>query len=290
MSPVTLIAFAGAALGVGLWAVWSGWSPARPSLLEALARINRPAVAAGGGLDARVGAWARRLSPIERTLAGLRADLRVLRRSPDEQAALMLAVTLCGLLWAPVVAGALGLVGVRVPFAVPLWLGVIGAAVAAVVSVRQVRAAAAARRRQFSTALGAFCDVTGLCLASGRGIDAAIQTAADAGGGWPFAELTSALQTGYVNGQTPWQALGGLAADCDLPDLAELAAALSLCGDEGAAVRDTVASKARSIRERLTSSAERDAAAVTERMGVPATVLLFGFVIFLGFPALYVLF
>lgn len=289
MNALSLIALGGAAVGVGVWAVWSGWAPARPSLVEALARINRPVVRPSGGLDARVGAWARRLTPIERTLAGLRADLRVLRRSPDEQAALMLAVTLCGLLWAPVVAGALRFVGILVPVAVPLWLGLIGAAVAAVMSVQRVRAAAAARRREFSAALGAFCDVCGLCLASGRGIDASIQTAAGAGGGWPNAELTSALQTGYVNGETPWRALISLAEECELPDLAELAAALSLCGDEGAAVRDTVASKARSIRERLTSGAERDAAAVTERMGVPATMLLFGFVIFLGFPALYVL-
>ena len=72
--------------------------------------------------------------------------------------------------------------------------------------------------------------------------------------------------------------------------LTELAAALSLAGDEGAAVRDTVSSKAKSIRERLTANAERDAASITERMGIPATLLLLGFMIFLGFPAIYVLF
>ncbi|MGE0139368.1 MAG: type II secretion system F family protein [Ilumatobacteraceae bacterium] len=130
----------------------------------------------------------------------------------------------------------------------------------------------------------------GMTLASGRGIDASIQTAAAAGDGWPFAELNAALRAGYVRGWTPWQSLQQLADDCDLTDLAELAAALSLAGGEGAAVRDTVASKARSIRERLTSAAERDAASVTERMAIPATFLLFGFVIFIGFPALYVLF
>ena len=76
----------------------------------------------------------------------------------------------------------------------------------------------------------------------------------------------------------------------DLTDLTELAAALSLAGDEGAAVRDTVSSKAKSIRERLTANAERDAPSITARMGIPATLLLPGFMIFLGFPAIYVLF
>ena len=157
MSALSLIALGGAAVGVGVWAVWSGWAPARPSLVEALARINRPVVAPSGGLDARVGAWARRLTPIERTLAGLRADLRVLRRSPDEQAALMLAVTLCG----PKGTGSGGrlrIVGIRVPVAVPLWLGLIGAIVAAVMSARCGRRSASRRaslrRRAFLIVCG----------------------------------------------------------------------------------------------------------------------------------------
>jgi len=290
---VTLVVVAGATVGSGLWLVWSGWSPARPPLADTLARLGQPVIEIAPGrnsLDVRVGTWARRFAPVDRALGSLRTDLRVLRRSPDEQAAVMVVYTLCGLLWAPMVAAGGWLVGVRVPVGIPLWLALAGGAVGAVISVRPVRTHAAERRRSFSHALGSFCDVTGMCLAAGRGIDASIQTAAAAGEGWPFAEMQGALRAGYVRGDTPWRALERLATDCDLPDLAELAAALSLSGDEGAAVRDTVASKAKSIRERLTGNAERDAAAVTERMGIPATLLLLGFTVFLGFPAIYVLF
>lgn len=293
MSALTLTVAAGVLTGVGLWAVWSGWSPARPPLGETIARLGQPVAEIAPGrdsIDVRVGTWARRVPVVERVLASLRADLRVLRRSPDEQAAMIVVYTLCGLLWVPVVAAGGWLVGVRMPIGIPLWLALVGGAVGAVASIRPVRTQAAERRRSFSHALGSFCDICGMCLAAGRGIDASIQSAAAAGDGWPFAELQAALRTGYVRGETPWQALTRLADECDLPDLDELAAALSLAGDEGAAVRDTVASKAKSIRERLTGSAERDAAAVTERMGIPATLLLLGFVVFLGFPAIYVLF
>ncbi|HRE03795.1 MAG TPA: type II secretion system F family protein, partial [Ilumatobacteraceae bacterium] len=100
----------------------------------------------------------------------------------------------------------------------------------------------------------------------------------------------TALRTGYVRGDTPWEALARLGDDADLPDLTELAAAVSLAGQEGAAVRNTVTSKAKAIRERLTADAERSAASTTERMGVPATLLLLGFIVFLGFPAIAVLF
>ncbi|MGE3446704.1 MAG: type II secretion system F family protein [Microbacteriaceae bacterium] len=293
MSPVTGSVVAGALVGVGAWLAWSGWWPARPPLAQTLARLGQPVADIAPEhehVDVRVGRWARQLGPVERLLATMRADLRVLRRSPEEQAARLVLYTACGVLWGPFVSGAAWLMGLRVPFGVPLWLALAGGAVGFVSASRPVRAQAMERRRTFSVALGSFCDVCGMTLASGRGIDASIQTAAAAGDGWPFAELNAALRAGYVRGWTPWQSLQQLADDCDLTDLAELAAALSLAGGEGAAVRDTVASKARSIRERLTSAAERDAASVTERMAIPATFLLFGFVIFIGFPALYVLF
>lgn len=293
MNAVTEVVFAGAALGTGGWLVWTGWTPARAPLAATVARLGQPVVevdADRDNLDVRVGMWARRIGPVERLIASMRTDLRVLRRSPDEQAAIIVVYTLCGLLWAPVVAGGGYLVGVRLPIGIPLWLALVGGAIGALTSIRSVRTGATARRRMFSHALGSFCDVTGMCLASGRGIDASIQSAAAAGDGWPFAELQATLRTGYVRGETPWEALSRLAAECDLADLTELAAALSLAGDEGAAVRDTVSSKARSIRERLTAGAERDAASITERMGIPATLLLLGFMIFLGFPAIYVLF
>lgn len=293
VNPLTAVVLAGAAVGIGMWLVWSGWSPARPPLAQSLARLGQPIVEIApdrDDLDVRVGMWARRLGPVDRLVDSMRADLRVLRRSPDEQAALIVVYTLCGVLWAPVVAAGGWAVGVRLPIGIPLWLALAGGAIGAVVSVRTVRTKAAERRRTFAHALGSFCDVAGMCLAAGRGIDASIQTAATGGDGWPFHELQGALRTGYVRGETPWESLARLATDCDLPDLTELAAALSLAGDEGAAVRETVASKAKAIRERLTGNAEREAASVTERMGIPATLLLFGFMIFLGFPAIYVLF
>ena len=293
MSPLTAVVLAGGAVGVGVWLVWSGWSPARPPLAQTLARLGRPVAEIAperDNLDVRVGVWARRLGPIDRLVGSMRADLRVLRRSPDEQAALIVVYSLCGLLWAPVVAAGGWVVGVHLPIGIPLWLALAGGAIGGVASIRTVRTQAAERRRMFAHALGSFCDVCGMCLAAGRGIDASIQTAAAAGDGWPFHELQGALRTGYVRGETPWEALARLAGDCDLPDLTELAAALSLAGDEGAAVRDTVSSKAKAIRERLSGNAEREAASVTERMGIPATLLLLGFMIFLGFPAIYVLF
>lgn len=294
MSATSIAVFAGVLVGVGGWLAWTGWVPSRPPLHLVLGRLGQPiadvAPVSRENLDARVGAWARKLGVVEHTITAMRVDLRVLRRSPDEQAAMVVSYALIGFLWAPVVASAGWLIGVRVPVAIPLWLAVAGAGIGAVSAVRSVKTAAVKRRQAFSYALSSFCDICGMCLAAGRGVESSLETAAYTGSGWAFQELQTALRTGYVRGETPWDALARLGNDAGLADLVELAAALALAGDQGAAVRDTVGSKAKAIRERLTADAERTAAAVTERMGVPATLLLFGFILFLGYPAVAVLF
>lgn len=294
MNTLTVVVLAGALVGGGLWLMWTGWVPARPSLRWALDRLGQPVPdivpVSRDSFDARLGAKVRKIGLVDQTVEAMRTDLRVLRRSPDEQAAIIVAYGLLGFLWAPVVAAGAWLVGVRLPIAIPLWLALAGAGIGVVTAIRTAKTTAAQRRRAFSHALSSFCDVTGICLAAGRGVESSLETAAHTGHGWAFAELQTAMRAGYVRGDTPWEALGRLGEDADLPDLTELAAALSLAGEEGAAVRDTVTSKAKAIRERLTADAERTAATTTERMGVPATLLLLGFIIFLGFPALSVLF
>jgi tight adherence protein C len=293
VNALTAVAAAGALTGIGTWLTITGWRPPPQPLAHALAGLDRPHIDARhirAGLDDRLGHAARQYAPIERLLTSLTTDLRVLHRSPDEQAAQLVAYTLSGLLIAPIAAAGLRFVNGPTPIMLPLWAAVAGGTIAALATVRATRTHAATRRRMFAHALGSFCDVAGMCLSSGRGIDASIRTAAAAGDSWPFHELESALHRGHLRGLPPWDALAELGDECAFPDLVELAAALALAGDEGAAVRDTLASKAKAIRERLTADAERDAAAVTERMGLPATLLLLGFMVFLGFPAIHVLF
>ena len=294
MSLTTSAVLAGAMVGTGIWLVWTGWAPARPSLATALARLGQPRIevepVSRDNLDVRLGIVARRIGIVDQAVTAMRADLRVLRRSPDEQAALLMTYAVLGFLWAPVVAAGGWAVGFRLPIAIPLWFALLGSIIGIATAFRSVKTAAAQARQAFSHALSSFCDITGMCLAAGRGVESSLETAAHTGRGWAFVELQSALRAGYVRGDTPWDALARLGNDAHLDDLVELAAALSLAGDEGAAVRDTVSSKAKAIRERLTSEAERSAASVTERMGIPATLLLLGFIVFLGFPALAVLF
>ena len=291
---MTNAVLAGGLCGVGLWLAWTGWHPATEPLTKVLARLGQPAPdldsVSRDSIDARLGAQLRRLRVVEQSLDTMRADLRILRRSPDEQAAAMVTYALLGVLWGPVVAAGAWLVGIRFPVAIPGWLALVGAAVGIVTPLRTIRRQAAERRKALSHALSSYCDVVGMSLASGRGVGQALEAAASAGDGWPFQEVRGALTAGYIRGDTPWQALERLGIDLGTADLTELASAISLAGEEGAAVRETVTSKAEAIRKRLVSETEGTAASVTERMGVPAAMLLIGFLAFIGYPAIAVIF
>ena len=86
-------------------------------------------------------------------------------------------------------------------------------------------------------------------------------------------------------GEPPWTGLDRLGTDLGISELNELAASVTLAGDEGARVRASIAAKARSIRVRGLADAESAAQAASERMSLPIVLLMLGFVVFLGYPA-----
>jgi Flp pilus assembly protein TadB len=284
---VNAVLVAGGIVGLGVWLIVAGVWPAREPLALVLGRIGsaRPAPVDRSNLDARFGARARRFGPIEQAMAGLAADLRLLHKDPDEQAGQLVGVTLVGLAWGPAVFALLALGGVRLPLVVPVWGALIGAAAVALSQLASITGQAARRRADFSFSLSAFLDVLSTGLAAGQTVKAAVDYAAAAGDGWAFEDIRVAVTAGYIDGRHPWEALGDLARDTRLDELAELAAALQLAGEEGTAVRAIVRAKARVIRDRIAAQLEQRGSEATERMALPAILLAIAFFLFWGYPA-----
>jgi Flp pilus assembly protein TadB len=281
------VLLAGLITGAGLCLLVSGLWPAREPLAVILGRIGtapHPRVDRNN-LDARVGSWARRIDAVDRALTGLDADLGLLRKNPDEIAGQLVGVSLVGLLWGPGVVAALAMAGIGVPLVIPVWLALGGATLCAVGQLASIKSQANRRRADFAFALGAFLDVLSTGLAAGHTVHAAVDYAAAAGDGWAFEDIRVALTNGYIDGQHPWDALAAFATQTRLDDLAELAAALSLAGEEGAAVRSIVRAKAKVLRDRLAAGIEQAGAEATERMAIPAILLAFGFFAFWAYPA-----
>ena len=77
-----------------------------------------------------------------------------------------------------------------------------------------------------------------------------------------------------------------LAERLGVNELAELAASVSLAGSHGARIRASLAAKADTLRGHQIAETEASAEAATERMTVPVAVLLFGFLVFIAYPAI----
>lgn len=288
MSPLTMALAWGTLVGVGLWWAWTGWQPSLEPLARSLARFGQTRVRlekdGRPDLDARFARQVRKINLVERQMERQAADLRVVGRTPDEQATMIGSYALLGFFVGSLLVG-LRMLGMPIPLLVAGWASLLGALGGAVLPVIDLRDQAIKRRKAFAHALSAYCVFVDMSMASGLGVEQSLETAAASGDGWQFAELRGALASGRLSDLTPWQALAQLGEEAGVADLRELAGAVSLAGEEGAAVRETVSGKARTIRERLTADAEQAAARVTVRMAMPASLMLLGFLVLLGYPA-----
>jgi len=288
---MTIAVLAGAGVGAGLTLVLLGLAPRPTPLKRALADLHpapptattdgdRAGLLEQAGASLAGGTWGQRVTD------GLVADLRITGRAPAAHLASCAVLAVTGVLWAPVAAAAVRLGGMTVSPVLLLWTAVVLAPLGAVCPRLALRNEAAARRRSFRHALSSFLDVVSISLAGGYGVDSALQAAGAAGNGWAFTAIRRALLESHYRGESPWAGLARLGTELAVPELGELAAAVSLAGDEGARVRASLTARARSLRQRGMSEIEAAAASASERMSLPVVGLMVGFVLFVVFPAI----
>ena len=141
-------------------------------------------------------------------------------------------------------------------------------------------------RRAFRHAFGAYLDLVDVMTAAGMGPESAMHSAADAGDGWAFEQLRGALDAARRSRhQSIWEALGELGRRLGVVELGQLAASASLVDTEGARIRQSLAAQAETMRAAQLAEVEAEAESATERMTVPVTVLLAGFILFIAYPA-----
>jgi hypothetical protein len=286
---------AGAGVGVGLWALVVWLIPPGPPLAALLDRLHTEPAPPPPVLEkSESGGWAQHLGrpflPVLRSCklpgVSLRADLAITGRTADVHLAEKAALALAGLLLPGALSLLFALAGRPMPWMLPL-AGTLALAVGGfLLPDMAVRSEAAKRRTDFRHALGAYLNLVHLLLAGGAGVDGALSDAASVGHGWAFQQLRRALETAKLTRTSPWQTLGQLGEELEVTELAELAAALSLAGTEGAKVRASLAAKAAALRHQGGSEAEAKANAATERMSLPAALMAVGFILFVFYPAL----
>lgn len=291
---VVVMCLLGAGIGAGALITWRALAPRPTPIGLVLADLARPGTPIGTEAPAadptidRIGSISRRIIGAvgQDTSTGLLSELELVERTPERHAFDKLLGAVAGLLVPNLAAVALTLAGMTMPVGVIGVLSLATAAAGFILPDFLLRDEAERRRRAFRHALSSYLDLVNVLLAGGAGIETALHAAADAGDGWGYRTIRSELRRARLTGQSPWDTFAGLADRLGVTELAELAASVSLAGFHGARIRASLAAKADTLRGHQIAETEAAAEAATERMTVPVAVLLFGFLVFIAYPAI----
>jgi tight adherence protein C len=288
---IPLIALAAGA-GAGCWLVVRALAAGPERLDTLVSRLNRPGVpvawtpAPAATLGDRAGRLAARL------LAGSRPEdakqrqlLRLAERTPERHALDKVVGCAGGAAAAALASAGLVMTGIAPPPAILVVLTFAVAVGGFFLPDALLRDEGERRRRAFRHALSSYLDLVNVILAAGGGIETSLHAAADAGDGWAFAAIRRALDRSRLTNRTPWDTFGQLGDELGIDELRELAASVALAGSQGARIRQSLAAKADSLRGHQVAETEASAEAATERMTIPVAVMLFGFLVFVAYPA-----
>lgn len=294
----------GAIMGLGIYALVRALMPSKRSAVATVARIDamrargaayeshRTSAASKddsgrlGTARSRVGVrvadfylqqgWEQR---------SLRADLAVLDRSWEKFLATKTLLAAAGVFFGPFLFAVIWTLGVGSSPIIPVWLALMFGALFFFLPDLEVRRDAADKRRDLRRVIGAYLDLVSMSLAGGRGLPEALMAAAEISDGWASQRIRNALADARITGISQWQALGALGEELGIEELKDLSASLALVADDGAKVRESLASRAETMRHREMAEIEGSAGEKSQSMLVAQLLLCAGFLVFLIFPA-----
>jgi Flp pilus assembly protein TadB len=291
----------GAVLGLGVYALVRALMPSKRSAVAQVARID--AMRARGAayesvrhgqqdtgrlrtLRAQVGARVADLYLQQGwELRSLRADLAVLDRSWERFLATKVLLAAAGVFFGPLLFAVVWTLGIGRSPIIPVWLALFFALLFFFLPDLEVRRDAVDKRRDLRRVIGAYLDLVSMSLAGGRGLPEALMAAAEISDGWATRRIRNALADARITGISQWQALGSLGEELGVEELKDLSASLALVADDGAKVRESLASRAETMRHRELSEIEGSAGEKSQSMLVAQLLLCAGFLVFLIFPA-----
>ncbi|MEV4535356.1 type II secretion system F family protein [Asanoa sp. NPDC049518] len=273
----------GALIGAGAFVIIRESLPASPALAPALRRLHQPGVSGPTVQTRRNLDW---LGGLSRWLRPPTRDLALLGRTPEQYALSLLIAAGAGLLAPVLLTVFCQLVGIGLPFFVPV-IGSLGlAAVAAFIAHRDVLSKADRARREFTRAVCTYLDLVALQLTAAHGPVQALENAAAVCDGWVFERIRSALRMAQLQMHSPWEELRELSEEIGVVELGDVGAIMQSSGTEGAQVHETLRTRADSLRDQIRTDNLSRAEAVTGRLDVPGAMLVFVLMGFVLYPFL----
>jgi Flp pilus assembly protein TadB len=290
----------GAVIGLGIYALVRALMPSKRSAISQVARIDAMRARGSAYESARTERDKGRFAALRAEVGlrvsefylqqgweqrSLRADLAVLDRSWEKFLATKVLLGVAGLFFGPFLFAIVYTLGVGRSPIIPVWLALLFAVIFFFLPDLEVRRDAAQKRRDLRRVIGAYLDLVSMSLAGGRGLPEALMAAAEISDGWANQRIRNALSDARITGLSQWQALGQLGEELGVEELKDLSASLALVADDGAKVRESLASRAETMRHRELAEIEGSAGEKSQSMLVAQLLLCAGFLVFLIFPA-----
>lgn len=301
MTGLQVAALAGALIALGVVALLWRFAPAEPDLVDAVERLSADPTRPGavdaplGGdvsssaLTDRLGVWGMARLPADVWSRTPHKDLALLEIPAHQFYGSKIAHALVGLVLPPFLWAFFALIGLPLPFAVPVLASLGLAAFTFMLPNMQVREAAEKARGEYRRALVAYFDLVALERVSGAGPRQAMEAAASVGDTRAFRRLEEELARSRWSGQTPWEAMAVLSEELDLPELVDLADIMRM-SEHGAQVAASLRARVASMRDTALKDELAQANAVSEKMSIPMSLLGVVFMAILVAPSLLRLF
>lgn len=295
MNNILFTCMVGAAVGLGVFGLIRALMPTKRSSVSQVARVDalRAAGPAAGPVgpvpnDFR-GRIGRRVSEFYLQQGweqrSLRADLAVLDRSWEGFLATKIILAAAGVVFGPFLFAVIWQLGIGSNPVIPVWMALLCGGIFFVLPDVEVRRDAADKRKDLRRVLGAYLDLVSMNLAGGRGLPEALMAAAEISDGWALTRIRNCLADARITGTSQWVALGRLGDELGIEELKDLSVTLGLVADDGAKVRESLASRAETMRHRELAEIEGSAGENSQSMLVAQLLLCAGFLVFLIFPA-----
>ncbi|MBY8876683.1 type II secretion system F family protein [Actinacidiphila acidipaludis] len=296
MNAIFLACVVGGLVGLGVFALVRALMPGRRSAVSTVAQIDamRAASPSAGSVGAAPaegfrGRLGQRIAAFYLQqgweLRSLRADLAVLDRSWEGFLATKIMLAAAGVVFGPFLFAVAWEIGFGANPVIPVWLALICGGVFFLLPDLEVRRDAADKRKDLRRVIGAYLDLVSMNLAGGRGLPEALMAAAEVSDGWALMRIRNALTDARITGTSQWVALGRLGDELGVEELQDLSVTLGLVADDGAKVRESLASRAETMRHRELAEIEGSAGEKSQSMLVAQLLLCAGFLVFLIFPA-----
>jgi len=296
MNGIFFTCLVGGLVGIGVFVLIRALTPGKRSAVSTVAQIDALRAtgatsspqrsAATSGVRGRIG---ERVADFYRQqgweMRSMRADLAVLDRSWESFLATKLLLGAAGLVFGPFLFAVVWEVGLGLNPIIPVWLALVFAAVFFLLPDLEVRRDAADKRKDLRRVIGAYLDLVSMNLAGGRGLPEALMAAAEISDGWALMRIRNCLADARITGTSQWVALGRLGDELGVEELQDLGVTLALVADDGAKVRESLASRAETMRHRELAEIEGEAGEQSQSMLVAQLLLAAGFLVFLIFPA-----